>query len=286
MEEIHWPDFNSESPDKNLTKKKKGGGVNVSATLYVNAGPPGSGKSTAAKDWRSLEVVSTDQIRADRFGGRHDVWGDERKFAAWRRWGFEEALRRSASFLQAGTDVLLDITACLPRERETVLNSLGQYAERKIVHVFRTPFDVCLSRNAAREFPVPEEVVRDKFRSLWLEPPALTEGFDQVFCAPVCIRWRAKNGSAEVVFSAEQMSIQLSSLPSWTKAEGEGEARRLQHELLRAFPGSETDDPHLFSDLKKDAAFAITWQVSHPRFAELRPLTEEWSALQVLFPPE
>lgn len=257
----------------------------MAASFHLFVGPPGSGKSTAAKDWRCVDVFSTDQIRADRFGGRHNVWGDERKFAAWRRWGFEEAIRRAQASLQAGTDVVLDITACLKQERENVLSLLGQFAEQKIAHVFRTPLAVCAARNAAREHPVPEAVVRDKFQSLWAEPPAITEGFDALVCAPVCIRWRAEVGQAEVVFSAGQMSLQLSSLLSWTKAEGERQALRLQKKLERAFPASAVETPHLYSDAKADAAFAITWRLSQLRFAELRPLTEEWAALQEIFEP-
>ncbi len=254
------------------------------ATLHVLCGPPGSGKSTTAKDWRCVDTISPDQIRTDRFGGRHDVWGDERQFAAWRRGSFEEAIRRAAASLQAGIDVAFDITACLRRERENVLSLLGQFAERKIAHIFRTPLEVCLARNAARDFPVPAAVVRAKFESLWAEPPALEEGFDQLICAPVCIRWRGPLGAAEAVFSAsDEMSIQLSSLPTWTKAEGEKEVLRLQQELGRAFPASKTEAPRFFMDAHTDATFAITWRLTHPAIAELRSFTDEWAKLQKIF---
>ena len=122
------------------------------ASLHLLVGPPASGKSTYASSFASVQWICADQIRADRFGGSHDVWGDERQFMAWRRWSFREAERRATDALQAGQDVLFDITACLVRERAHVLESLGSLSKRNIGHVFRTPLPVCAADPGTRPF--------------------------------------------------------------------------------------------------------------------------------------
>lgn len=252
--------------------------------LHLLVGPPGAGKSTWTRNYVST-VVSPDAIREDRFGAKNDVWGDPRQFAAWRRWSFEQAITQAVIALQANQDVIFDITACLRRERESVLSELGQYAKFRTACVFRTPLEICLNRNAERgNQAVPNHIVVEKFQVLWSSSPAADEGFDQIVCAPVVIRWRAKFGRAEAIIGPDRINVCLYPA-AWTRPEAEQKALEFKDELEREFgQEGEISDTLLSCAYKTGSVLAMQWL--GPSHQELKPLEEEWLKLKALFPPE
>lgn len=262
------------------------------ATLHLLVGPPASGKSTWARTL-TARVVCPDALREQRFGGRHDVWQDHRQFAAWRRWSFEEGLSQAKAGLSLGRDVVFDITACLQRERESVLSELGQYAEYRKVHIFRTPLEVCLERNAARDFPVPDQVVRDKYASLWSAPPTAEEGWDRIVLAPVVIHWRTRRfgggqlGRVEAVFDADladRLAVVL--FPqAWTLEEAVEQAVYFREEMNRVLLGWEFGRVEILSSKSTGACLALQW-LGRRQKQELGPLEEEWAGLKAIFPVE
>lgn len=255
------------------------------ATLHLLSGPPGAGKSTWGRAC-AAQVASPDALREERFGGRHDVWGDPEQFVAWRRWSFEGSISQAKTALQAGQDVVFDITACLRQERESVLTLLSHLAEHKAAHVFRTPLEICLNRNSDRgDQQVPETVVVEKYQSLWSSPSTADEGFDQIVCAPIVLCWRAKFGRAEVVIGPDRMNIGLYPA-AWTRPEAEQKALRFKDELERVFGTQEGGFSNPLLSRAQGTGEALAIQCLGPSHQELRPLEEEWTQLKTLFPPE
>ena len=143
-------------------------------SLIVLVGPSGSGKSAwAAARFQPSEVVSSDDLRAVVGAGREDLAATAAAFR------------------------LLDeiVTERLRRKMTTVVDTTGLDDESRarwshmaraagvdgLAVAFDTTLETCLRRNAKRERPVPQEVIRRqhrRFKSLMVD--IANEDFDRV----------------------------------------------------------------------------------------------------------
>lgn len=126
-------------------------------TLYLPIGPPASGKSSfvdllVSMKWLDPDaVVSPDAYRRI-LTGDHSCQDDNGLV-------FDVCEKVVRSRLRHNLDVWYDATNLVESWRANVVGS-AQFLGRGIVSVFfDTPDEECLSRNAAREKPVPDGVM-------------------------------------------------------------------------------------------------------------------------------
>jgi predicted kinase len=139
--------------------------VELAVTLYVTIGPPGSGKTTWAKDFQRSTpgrplIVERDMIREELTGSTQNF---TREVEVTRI--AQDRVRTALGF---GMTVIVSDTNLRAKYRKAwkkLAESAGtQYDEVSFLDV---PIEVCIERDAAREHPVGEEVIRrmDKGKS-------------------------------------------------------------------------------------------------------------------------
>ncbi len=90
--------------------------------LHVLIGPAGAGKSTyCAKKYKPHDVIATDEVRRQLFGGHEDGEGQRPEELA-RTWAYVHGLIRTR--LQNGIFTVLDATNLKPKDREAVLKQV------------------------------------------------------------------------------------------------------------------------------------------------------------------
>ncbi len=114
--------------------------------LIMLMGPPGSGKSTYAQ--RYPFVASTDALRV---ADVHDAAGVTAVYDA----AFDYVVQS----LKHDRTVVFDAASSQLARRRALRIAAGWRAPTTLV-VFDTPLDVCIERQAGREYPVAESVVR------------------------------------------------------------------------------------------------------------------------------
>lgn len=149
-------------------------------------GPPGSGKSTWAKNyvqkmqteesWHRFVILSSDEIRKE-------LWGsdtDQRNPAA----VFKLLNRRAYSALSGATSVIYDATNINKKNRKSVLDRMPDtdFADlpiSKIAVVFETPLATCIARDASRDRVVGDKVISRYYNQF--EMPTKEEGFGSIY---------------------------------------------------------------------------------------------------------
>ncbi|MGH1563070.1 AAA family ATPase [Mumia sp. DW29H23] len=138
-------------------------------TLLITRGYPGSGKTTAARDWVAREPhqrtrVNRDDLRRSLFGVSHGLFHDQEKTVT----RVEFAMVRS--LLRAGRDVVVDDTNLrlrFARDWCDLATALG--ADFEVLDV-TTDVEQCVKNDAARPEPVGEQIVRGfaaRYRMPW-----------------------------------------------------------------------------------------------------------------------
>ena len=130
--------------------------------LILTIGVPGSGKSTWARgeaDWNNRVLFDTPTIVVERDEIRHHLTGDHQNFR------HEAEVTRIAEdrarvALSQGTTVIVADTNLRAKYRRRWAKMAEQCGASYREVVFDTPLDVCLARDAARDKPVGEEVIR------------------------------------------------------------------------------------------------------------------------------
>jgi len=141
-------------------------------TLYVPIGIPASGKSTWATKQRD-QIICPDTYRRTVYGGvPTDGLITDHEKEVW-RWAYSQldlAQRERHSLVFDATN--------LSQSRRTRLRNLAQRHNHVAVY-FDTPLELCLARNAEREYPVPSQVVESMHERL--VPPTHDENWDDVW---------------------------------------------------------------------------------------------------------
>lgn len=122
----------------------------------LTVGPPGSGKTTWAREQRLFPNVCRDDIRAAQ-GLKH---GEDEKLVTEIHRAMIAGLAKSEwPFIIADTNVNR-------RNRENLIKYLEELGVSVVLMVFDTPLQQCLEWNAAREARVPDDVVKNMYNSL------------------------------------------------------------------------------------------------------------------------
>lgn len=145
-------------------------------SLVVLIGAAGSGKSTLANMLWPGQVLSSDNLRALISGDPHDQSATAEAF---------QVLYELASCrLCRSMTTVVDSTAATPHARRKLLDLALAHDVPAVAVVVHPPLAAVLARNASRDRPVPEDVVRRQHR---LVADALGhlagEGFDRVILA-------------------------------------------------------------------------------------------------------
>jgi predicted kinase len=136
-------------------------------TMTVLSGLPGAGKDTwAAAHAEGQPVVSLDAIRA-RLG--ISPAGDQRAVAS-------AAHEEAKKHLRAGQSFVWNATNISRQHRDICTGLAASYRARVRMISFEAPYDLLLSRNAARPAPVPSAVIA-RLAAKW-EAPSITEAHE------------------------------------------------------------------------------------------------------------
>lgn len=155
----------------NSTEKQK---------LFVLIGIPGSGKTTLASEM--IESIGDNVVHISRDNVRDEV-GDKVYNRKSEQRVFKEYIRRIASSLKMGYDVIADSTN-LTEEKRYIYFALkealekAQLADVDVIGIFvSTPLSVCLERNSERhgDAKVPDIVIESMHSKI--EEPLYEEGF-------------------------------------------------------------------------------------------------------------
>lgn len=132
--------------------------------LVIFSGPSGSGKSTLIKNHLADHVViSLDQLRFEISGNRFDKTINGQVI--------QEAMKRLKANLRVGTKVVWDATNIRREHRKGLLSLAEDYKALSTMIVFQEPEKSLFARNANREHPVPEGVLKSQIKS-WQFPEA------------------------------------------------------------------------------------------------------------------
>lgn len=142
-------------------------------TLHVLVGIPASGKSSWAKSHSEMTWISSDNIRTELWGSENDQRNPQKVF--------NEMFKRTVESLRAQCDTIYDATNLNRKRRISFIKEIRKRCENVTIfaHIFATPFETCLERNAARARHVPEDVMVRMYKQFTV--PSVAEGFDCVF---------------------------------------------------------------------------------------------------------
>ena len=142
--------------------------------LVVLVGASGSGKSTWAQErYRSAEIVSSDDLRGVVGSGRHDLDASKDAFAL-----LDLIV---AGRVRRGLTTVVDTLGLDPVRRAGWIDQARAQGLPTVAVTFDTPPDLCRSRNAARDRPVPAKVLTDQLRNAAKTRDDLPhEGWDRV----------------------------------------------------------------------------------------------------------
>lgn len=140
---------------------------------HMLVGPPSSGKTTFARHFQELLpaaiIVSTDAIRAERFGNE----------AIQGAWSEVEAvvIQRIRAAVQAGQPVIYDATNVRRSWRMEFLQKLELPEVQWVAWVLKTPLAIALAWNRQRDRQLPETVIQDYYLNLQQFGVDIAEGF-------------------------------------------------------------------------------------------------------------
>jgi len=149
----------------------------MSLTFHLLCGVPASGKSTYAQTLLAanpeMVYLCPDLLREEMTGDMSDHSADS--FI----WGNLIYTRIVGARTQS-KDILFDATSYRPKNRKGPCQFARKEGYRVVAHVMKTPFEVCLERNMARDRQVPREVF-DRMVAGWTTPdPAKEPYIDEV----------------------------------------------------------------------------------------------------------
>lgn len=135
-------------------------------------GLPGSGKSTIAKELSIKEnavLHSSDDLREELFGDVNNQEGNKLLF--------QELKERIDRDMCNGKSVIYDATNISYKKRKAFLESLKAECYKECWLV-ATPYEICLSQNKRRGRNVPEKVIENMYKGIFI--PQHYEGWDHI----------------------------------------------------------------------------------------------------------
>lgn len=141
-------------------------------TIHILSGPPGSGKTTLAKQL-TLDNQNTILHSYDDIPGANTFKTPlETVKQTW--------LSNIKQDLKAGNNVVIDATNLTVDKRLELLSEFKDFYCDKILHVLNTPLETCLERNSKREgrSKLPDFVVRSSYEMF--QPPTKEEGWNDI----------------------------------------------------------------------------------------------------------
>lgn len=128
----------------------------TASRAIILVGVPGSGKSTYAATLRAahpeMAYICPDVLRAELSGDANDQSANARIFTHM----VPALINKAAS---QGRDICYDATNVTRKNRRGILEQLKAFGYYVEAHVLDVSLEECLSRNAARDKRVPDEVV-------------------------------------------------------------------------------------------------------------------------------
>ncbi len=137
--------------------------------LFLLVGCSGSGKSTYAADF-CFENPDVIYLNADKLRG---VIGEDESDQSKNHVVFDILFKMTEYFLKLGKDVLLDNTNYSKKNRKQFVEIARKHGVKIRAYVFKTPYEVCITRNEARDRKVPIHVIKNQFDKF--EEPGLDE---------------------------------------------------------------------------------------------------------------
>ncbi len=121
----------------------------MAGKLIIMVGIPGSGKSTYAKETLlqanpTWKYVSRDEVRYEYVSDKNHYFDHEKEV-------YKEFCNRIDMHLINGDTVIADATHLNRRSRDKLIHSLTVKPDEIIAVVCKTPFEICMERNSARE---------------------------------------------------------------------------------------------------------------------------------------
>lgn len=141
-------------------------------------GVPGSGKSTVARrlaDILDLTYICPDDIREELSGDANDQTVTPQ---AWRL-----THERAEQSLGRDNSIIIDATYARERDRRRDIELYRSFGAKAVVGVFvDAPVEIAMERNQnpERGRVVPDNVIKNMAANLEQDPPAETDGFDQL----------------------------------------------------------------------------------------------------------
>lgn len=143
--------------------------------FIIMVGPPGSGKTTVAKQLASeydFVRVSPDEIRKELTGDTTDQTRNNEVFGV--------VYSELEELLESGKNVVYDATNCRGAYRYKILDVTRDLAYKIICICATTSIGECLDRNKERDRHVPEDVIERMYFTLKKHPPVIFEGYDMI----------------------------------------------------------------------------------------------------------
>lgn len=142
--------------------------------FFMMVGLPASGKSTYAKtitvNDAPVNIHSSDLIRAELYGDENIQEDNDLVF--------KKLSERIKSDLINNQDTIYDATNIDWKRRKAFLESLNKIQCYKVCVFIATSYQDCLRQNKKRERVVPEYVIKNMYKNIWI--PQRYEGWDNI----------------------------------------------------------------------------------------------------------
>lgn len=141
--------------------------------MLMLVGLPASGKSYEAEDLSKqykANIHSSDAIRKELLNNVNDQNNNEKVF--------KELTNRIKTDLIAGHNTIFDATNINYKRRKAFVESLNKIDYYPICVFIATPYEECLENNKNRDRSIPEEVISNMYRNIYI--PQVYEGWEDI----------------------------------------------------------------------------------------------------------
>lgn len=134
--------------------------------MYLECGPPGSGKSTHAK--RIAEEFGAVRLNADEVRGIVGKGEDDQEVS---HIAFRNLETCAEILLRQNFNLVIDNLNSNKKARKSFIKLGRKYGARIIACIHFPPLEVCLERNRSRERQVPEEFLIGNYHAFQIPLP-------------------------------------------------------------------------------------------------------------------